>query len=221
MVTKQRKMKRSAVARVGFLAAVVLLLFLLPSMAFASPIYVVHGANGKKIFTTRVPRNGSSYYVLPTNRFKRAHFSRIGRRGWSASPIAKSQFDHIIVKTAKANDLEPALVKSVIHAESAFNPRAVSPKGAVGLMQLMPQTARRFGVANSFNVEDNIAGGVRYLRVLSDRYRGNLRLILAAYNSGEHSVDRYGGIPPYRETQVYVTRVLTLLERYRALQRKA
>ncbi|MCD6363720.1 MAG: lytic transglycosylase domain-containing protein [Synergistetes bacterium] len=102
---------------------------------------------------------------------------------------------------------------AVIQAESGFNPRAVSSKGAMGLMQLMPATARELGVSDPFDIEDNIMGGVKYLRYLSEKYKGNLELILAAYNAGPYAVDRYRGIPPYRETQNYVQRVLSIYRR--------
>ncbi len=124
-------------------------------------------------------------------------------------------YEHIIHEAALANQLEPELLRAVISVESAFNPRAVSRTGARGLMQLMPQTAKRFGVRDSFDPRQNIHGGARYLRVLVDRFANNLELVVAAYNAGENAVERYGRtIPPYRETRQYVPRVLTL---YRAL----
>ncbi len=104
--------------------------------------------------------------------------------------------------------MDPVLVHAVIGAESAFNPWAVSRKGAQGLMQLMPRTASALGVRDSFNPRDNIEGGVRHLRYLLDRYSGNVSLALAAYNAGEGAVDYYGGIPPYPETQQYVQKIL-------------
>jgi soluble lytic murein transglycosylase-like protein len=108
---------------------------------------------------------------------------------------------------ARTYDLEPGLVHSVIQVESNYNPYAISPKGALGIMQLVPSTARRFGVANVFNPVQNIDGGVRYLKYLLDLYSGNYRLALAAYNAGEAAVTRYGGIPPYPETRGYVSQV--------------
>ena len=109
--------------------------------------------------------------------------------------------DGIIADTAERHAIDPALVRAVIKAESNFNPAAISYKGAVGLMQLMPGTARRFGVRNAFDPEQNLDGGVRYLKYLLGLYEGNLRLSLAAYNAGEKAVERHQGIPPYRETQ--------------------
>ena len=121
------------------------------------------------------------------------------------------------IATASRNyGVDESLVRAIIHAESAFNPNALSYKGAQGLMQLMPGTARRFGVGNSFSAVDNISGGVQYLSFLSKRFNGDVRLIAAAYNAGEGAVDRYRGVPPYAETQRYVERVGTLAERYRS-----
>ena len=111
--------------------------------------------------------------------------------------------------------VEEAIVRAVMHAESAFNPNAISRAGAQGLMQLMPATAERFGVTNAFDPAQNIRGGVRYLAWLLKRFDGDLTLATAGYNAGEGAVDRHGGVPPYRETQTYVQRVAVLAERYR------
>jgi len=119
----------------------------------------------------------------------------------------------LIRAAAARHGLAPELVESVIRVESNFEARAVSPKGARGLMQLMPATAAKLGVRNVFDARQNIEGGVRHLRHLVDRYGGNLALALAAYNAGVEAVGRYGGIPPYPETQAYVARVLRLVQR--------
>src|SRR5206468_11299279 len=119
----------------------------------------------------------------------------------------------LIRAAAERHELAPELVESVIRVESNFKARAVSPKGARGLMQLMPATAAMLGVRNVFDVRQNLEGGVRHLRHLVDRYPGNLALALAAYNAGVEAVTRYGGIPPYAETQAYVARILRLLQR--------
>jgi hypothetical protein len=116
-------------------------------------------------------------------------------------------FDEAIEEHASAQGVSPDLVRAVIQVESAFNPQALSPKGAMGLMQLMPATARELGVVNTFQPEENIRGGVVYLRQLLDRYDRNVELALAAYNAGPGSVERYGAVPPYRETQAYVKKV--------------
>ena len=105
-------------------------------------------------------------------------------------------------------DLDPALVLEVVRAESNFNPRARSHKGALGLMQLIPATARRFGVRDPFDPEQNLRGGMAYLRWLQERFDGDLRLTLAGYNAGEAAVERHGGVPPYDETRAYVGKIL-------------
>ena len=110
--------------------------------------------------------------------------------------------------------MDTALVKAVIRAESDFVPSAVSPKGAQGLMQLMPATARLRNVWRAFEPRQNVEGGVSHLRYLLDRYGGNLRLALAAYNAGEKAVDAYGGVPPYPETMEYLARVLRFRDLY-------
>jgi hypothetical protein len=115
--------------------------------------------------------------------------------------------DEAVEFLAASQSLSPQLVHSVIKVESNYNSRAVSPKGAQGLMQLMPDTARRFGVANSFDPVDNIRGGTRYLKYLLDLYNGDYRLALAAYNAGEGAVEKYGAVPPYPETQNYLIQV--------------
>ena len=121
-----------------------------------------------------------------------------------------------IRNAARQHGVDEAIVRAIIHAESAFNPNALSRVGAQGLMQLMPATARRFGVGNAFEPVQNIGGGVKYLAWLLKRFNGNLTLAAAGYNAGEGAVDKYKGVPPYRETRHYVERVGILAERYRA-----
>jgi len=125
-------------------------------------------------------------------------------------------YESDIAAAAREFGVEQAVVRAVIHAESSFNPLALSRAGAMGLMQLMPATARRFGVADAYDTAQNIRGGVQYLAFLLKRYQGNLTLAAAGYNAGEGAVDRHGGVPPYAETQRYVQRVGVLAERYRA-----
>ena len=121
--------------------------------------------------------------------------------------VAQGSLTEMIDAIAERNQVEAPLVHSVIKAESNYNPTALSPKGAQGLMQLIPSTARRFGVSNSFNVQENVEGGVRYLKFLMELYHNDYVKVIAAYNAGEGAVARYGGIPPYSETINYVYRV--------------
>jgi len=125
-----------------------------------------------------------------------------------ASNVPRTEIDQIVRKCAKENNIDENLIKAVIKAESGFNPNAKSPVGALGLMQLMPSTAKGLGVDNPFDPEQNIKGGAKHLRGLIDRFGGKLDLALAAYNAGAGAVNKYGGIPPYNETQNYVKKVL-------------
>jgi Transglycosylase SLT domain len=128
---------------------------------------------------------------------------------WLAARIATpSLYDGLIADAARRNSLDPRLVKSVVLIESAFNPAAVSRKGARGLMQLMPETAVRYGVRDTFDPTENLAGGTRHLAYLLGLYGGNLPRALAAYNAGEAAVARYDGVPPFDETRVYVSKGL-------------
>lgn len=124
-------------------------------------------------------------------------------------------YESEIRAAARQHGVDEAVVRAIIHAESSYNPLAVSRVGAQGLMQLMPATARRFGVTDSYNAGQNIRGGAQYLAWLLKRFNGNLTLAAAGYNAGEGAVDRHGGVPPYKETQRYVQRVAVLADRYR------
>jgi soluble lytic murein transglycosylase len=171
-------------------------------LAAEAQIYTWRDANGTLVLSN-VPEPGSPEaartYEVPGARTMKA-----------TRPVEAptGRFDALIERHASAQGLSPELVRAVIQVESAFNPVAVSPKGAMGLMQLMPATARELGVLDPFHPDENIRGGSRYLRWLLDRYDGNLDLALAAYNAGPGAVDRYGQqIPPFRETRDYVQRV--------------
>ncbi len=129
-----------------------------------------------------------------------------------APPQKSTQFDPIIEKYANHYSLDPSLIKSIIATESAFNPKAVSPKGARGLMQLMPATAQRLGVSNSFDPEENIRGGVKHFRTLMNNFNNDLTLSLAAYNAGENLVQRLGRVPEYKETRNYIKSITSRLE---------
>ena len=159
------------------------------------------------IHLTNIPTNSNIKYDLILKE-KRVLFK--------VKPSEINKYDHLIFRASRKYNVDAALVKAVIKAESNFNHQAVSPKGARGLMQLMPTTATSLQVQNSFHPENNIEGGVRYLRYLLNLFKGNLSLALAAYNAGEGAVVRHHyNIPPYRETQTYVRRVLHYFAQYR------
>lgn len=127
-----------------------------------------------------------------------------GIQGHSTQTV---ELENLVQEAGRRHDIDPELIRAVIRQESGFNPLAVSHKGAQGLMQLMPETAKRLGVQDVFDPAENVLGGAKLLRQLMDRYEGDLDLALAAYNAGEAAVERYGGLPPYRETTDYVDRI--------------
>ncbi len=131
------------------------------------------------------------------------------------SSISKehTKFGDIISKASEKYKVSENLIHAVIKAESAYNPNAVSAKGAGGLMQLMPATARQYGVSDIFSPSENIDGGTKYLKFLLKKYNGNINMALAAYNAGEGSVDKYGDIPPFPETRAYVDKISMFLEK--------
>lgn len=132
-------------------------------------------------------------------------------------PARKARYDKVVDEVSRAYGLDSALLHAVISVESSYDPKAVSNKGAAGLMQLMPGTARRYGVADAFDPEQNLRGGAKYLRDLLNLFDSDVSLALAAFNAGENAVMKYGNrIPPYRETLRYVPKVLNYYQRYRA-----
>jgi soluble lytic murein transglycosylase-like protein len=137
------------------------------------------------------------------------------------APMATAEILTLIDTIAAQHGVEDALVHSLIRAESNYNPIAISPKGAIGMMQLIPATAKRFGVNNPFDVRENIEGGVKYLKFLLSYYQDDYTKTIAAYNAGENAVDRYHGIPPYTETQNYVSRVAGNLQVARGRKKTA
>ncbi|MQA30786.1 MAG: transglycosylase SLT domain-containing protein [Luteitalea sp.] len=163
-------------------------------------IYTWHDESGHLVLSNRRPGAKAPPFAVPGSPDIRAT---------RAAPTSRARlFDDLIVEHATRTGVRTDLVRAVMQVESGFNPNARSPKGAMGLMQLMPATARELGVANPFNPTENIRGGVTYLRQLLDRYDNDEQLALAAYNAGPGAVDRYGQtIPPYRETKDYVARI--------------
>lgn len=184
----------------------------------AAPIYVFKQADGTIKFTSKAPPSGTTAKVFTAREgnfslYRAVPSARYYYRGMSR--LYKNEYNGIIADASRVTGLDPALLKAVIHVESAFNPFAISPKGARGLMQLMPGTARDLGVRDSFAPKENIHGGARYLAMLLERYEGNLAFALAAYNAGADAVERYNGIPPYDETQAYVRAVLRMKQQYK------
>ena len=125
---------------------------------------------------------------------------------------SRAEIDSLIEKYSSKNGLDKDFVKALVKQESGFNPNATSKCGAMGLMQLMPSTAQGLGVSNAYDIEQNIAGGTKYLKSMIDRFNGDEKLALAAYNAGPNAVKKHGGIPPYQETQNYVKNVLSIYE---------
>ncbi len=163
-------------------------------------------------------RNG--YVDVPTVEID--HFEKdLTAPAAGKTPRTSQEMKEVIDAVSSRHHLDPDLINSVIHAESGFNPRAVSRKGAQGLMQLMPQTAFRLGVVNSFDPGANVEGGTKYLRELLERYNFDLIKALAAYNAGPQRVERFHGVPPYYETQAYVARIIRDFNRKKLAERKA
>ncbi len=189
-------MRRSSTYRYSlfFLA----LLVLMPPSAGYGAIYRYVDANGVVQFTD-TPTSGQYKF-----------FMKEKKEGGS-----KSSVSDLIKHYSSVFNLEDSLVRAVIKVESDYNPNALSNKGAQGLMQLIPETARDMKVTDPFNPEDNIRGGSRYLRLMLDQFNGSIELALAAYNAGPSAVRRHGGIPPYEETQNYVEKVKKYLRHYR------
>jgi soluble lytic murein transglycosylase-like protein len=168
----------------------------------AAQIYSYRDGNGRLVLANKVqPQSAQQGEPAPTAPAAPARLNPVTRD-------RQLMYEGLIAEHARQNDVDPDLVRAVVQVESAYNPYAVSPKGAQGLMQLMPSTAHRFGVKNAFNPEENVRAGVAYLRQLLDRYNNDERLALAAYNAGPGAVDKYGQtIPPYRETKNYVAQI--------------
>jgi soluble lytic murein transglycosylase-like protein len=181
-------------------ALVAVLVLLCPAVASAQ-IYAWRDANGNLVLSDKAKDpSAKTYSISPA----------VDTTVRTTRPLNKraAQYQSLIEEHASLNSVSLDLVRALIQAESAFNPRAVSPKGALGLMQLMPATAAEYGVVNAFNPAENVRAGVKYLKRLLDGYEGNVELALAAYNAGPGAVKKYGGkVPPYRETRNYVARI--------------
>jgi soluble lytic murein transglycosylase-like protein len=165
------------------------------------------GGGEAQVSTTDIVRFEADEYVPPLPR-QEATAPELDQTGPDPTDL-----DNIVKDTGERHRLDPDLIRSIIAAESAGNPQAVSPKGAKGLMQLMPKTARLFHVSDIFDPVQNVEAGTSYLHTLLSRYDNNLHLALAAYNAGPNKVDAYGGVPPYRETQNYIRRIINSYNR--------
>ena len=170
--------------------------------AASAQVYARRNANGV-LEVTNIP--APDYRMIYPGKGTLIHSKGYRRAAY------RGQYDLHIIEAARTFGVAPELVRGVIEAESAFDDRAVSSKGAQGLMQLMPFTARRFAVSDSFNPRQNIFGGTQYLRLLLDLFGGDVSLALAAYNAGEGAVLKYRGVPPYKETQAYVAKINSFL----------
>lgn len=167
----------------------------------AAQIYSWRDADGKLILSDK-PRDGAGVTTYAVHGSATLRATTPGTGSEKSAP-----FEESIIRHSRREQVAADLVRAVIQVESAFNPVAVSSKGAMGLMQLMPATAVELGVANPFDPDQNIRGGVQYLRRLLDRYNGNVELALAAYNAGMGNVEKYGDVPPFKETKNYVKKV--------------
>lgn len=193
-----------------------LLLIGVASPALAEKVRVYKKEDGTLLFTNRPPAlvKEPGMKLLETRVYGDDHYVR---RPAALTAQRRDAYDDLIADAASRWRVDFSLVKAVVHAESAFDKDAVSVAGARGLMQLMPGTASMLGVSDIHDPEENINGGARYLRMMLDRFKGNVRNALAAYNAGPGNVQKYGGIPPFAETRTYVSRVIDLSEQYREL----
>lgn len=180
--------------------------------AHAGQIYIYKDNKGSTLLTNRKSSDRSLTKVKATY-YPDSNIHSYSNWGSSEASVLpsysrnKNAFDHIIKQAAQQHGVSEGLIKAVMHTESGFNVNARSPVGAQGLMQLMPATARRFNVSNAYDPQQNINAGAKYLAWLLKRFNGNTALVLAGYNAGEGNVKKYGGVPPFRETQDYVRRV--------------
>ena len=185
--------------------------------AAQADVFVYQLPSGARVVTDH-PLNSRDYKLVRHSRTSKGMGTLISSRHIAYAVTDPAAYDRLIHRTATAHQVDTALVKAVMHIESAFNPHAVSHKGAQGLMQLMPGTAQRYGAHDPFDPVQNVRAGVMYLKDLQKMFKNNTRLVLAAYNAGENAVMRYKGIPPYDETQDYVRKVMKMHRTYSEAQ---
>lgn len=197
----EQKSKKIGISLIGILAGC----FLLLATPGRADIYRFIDENGVMHFTNTPTSNRHHYKVFIKERPKRR------------ARHSSTKYDHIITDASKKYGVDSRLLKAIIRAESDFNPKAVSSKGAKGLMQIMPENYHLLNIQNPYDPRQSIMGGARYFKELYQRYNGKLSLSLAAYNAGPTAVDRYKTIPPYQETEQYVERVLKFYYQYKNL----
>lgn len=193
----------------------VLACFLSATPAWAQ-LYSYKSPSGKLVITDK-PLKRKGYKLLETYQTQRSKERAAAREAAQSNKwkprgvqLTKEQIEGLVLPMAKAMKIDPDLAQAIINVESSRDTGALSHAGAMGLMQLIPETAERFGIKNPWDPRQNIRGGLRYLRFLLSYFEGNVDLVLAAYNAGENAVDRHGGIPPYKETRRYVYKVRKL-----------
>lgn len=183
-------------------------------------IFVYQLPGGARIVTDHALTN-RDYRLVRQSRTSKGAGTLVSSRRIQYAVLDPGAYDRLIRRTAAIHKIDPALIKAVMHVESGFNPHAVSDKGAQGLMQLMPETAQRYGAEDLFDPVQNVRAGALYLKDLQRMFKNNMRLVLAAYNAGENAVLRYNGVPPYDETRDYVRKVMRMHNEYRAAQKAA
>src|SRR3990170_776023 len=188
--------------------------------AAQADIFVYQLPGGARIVTDH-QLNNRDYRLVRHSKNSKGAGTLVSSRRIAYAVTDPTAYDRLIHRTATAHQVDAALVKAVMHIESAFNPHAVSHKGAQGLMQLMPETAQRYGAEDLFDPVQNVRAGVLYLKDLQKMFKNNPRLVLAAYNAGENAVLRHKGIPPYDEPQDYVRKVMKMHREYVAVDKHA
>jgi len=213
---RQNLNKFSAIKPYVALLSVALLLGLFSSVAQAR-VYLYQMADGSRMVSDRPLINTKAKLIRRSKDLSNmGHY--VARRTFRAKRRMRL-WSYFIFEESQKYGIDDSLVKAVIYTESYFNPNATSHKGASGLMQLMPSTAEKYGVSDIYNPRQNIVAGIKHLRYLMKLFPGNLKHVIAAYNAGENAVNKYNGIPPYRETQGYVKKVMKHFKRFQLASR--
>ncbi len=203
----EKTLKKSLILSIG-------LIFCFSLQLFADNIYIYKNSSGNVYFTNTKPLNINKRYKK-VKVIKILNVVKSGNSNYDRKYIyTKYKIDNLLKKAAQTYNLDYNLLKAVAVTESDLHHNVKSNKGAIGVMQLMPETARRFGVKNLNSLEENIQGGARYLKFLLKEFNGNAKLALAAYNAGENNIKKYNGIPPFPETKKYLRKVFALYRRF-------